>query len=195
MTSSGFVLLTIRFRIMKNSIILSIGMALLVISCNQKESNQAGVAGTSQKIEVKEVNPYSLDSLLLNAEALVGKKVMVHGYVTHACKHSGQRCFLADESQKFTLRVEAGGEIESFSQELIGSQIEVTGILQETRMTEAEINDTEKSIKEKEAKGESSAEECETEKANVTQMREWMKSHGKNYYAIYYIDGQKYNEL
>ena len=40
-----------------------------------------------------------------------------------------------------------------------------------------------------------SAETCEAELANINEMREWMQEQGKDYYAIYYIDGLSYQEM
>ena len=57
------------------------------------------------------------------------------------------------------------------------------------------IDAMEKAIDEKKIKDDGSAESCDAETANVKKMREWMKENGKDYYAIYYIDGESYNEI
>ena len=135
-----------------------------------------------------EATVFTLDSLLNHAESYVDKSVTVRGFVTHTCKHSGRRCFITDESQKSTLKVEAKGEITGFNRELVGSEIEVTGILHENRLTIADIDEMEKEM-------EDSSDACSSDAANIKKMRDWMKEKGKDYYPVYYIDGEKYNEI
>lgn len=53
----------------------------------------------------------------------------------------------------------------------------------------------EKSIAERRIKDDGSAESCDTETANIENMRSWMKENGKDYYPIYYIDGEDYSEV
>lgn len=161
--------------------------------------------GNSQKVETQEVSAnaevekntatFALDDLLSFADQNIDKPVSVTGYVTHTCKHSGKRCFLTGESQKFTIRVEAKGDIGGFNKELTGSKIKVDGILHEKRLSTDEINKMEQSIELKKIKDDGSAESCDAETANVKKMRDWMKENGKDYYSIYYIDGENYAEI
>lgn len=152
--------------------------------------------GSVNNVQIQTDNKViQLDKLLENADGYVNKKVRVTGYVTHTCKHSGRRCFLTGESQKFTVRVEAKGKIGGFNRELVGSKIEVEGVLKERRLTTEEIDAMEKKIQTKRVANDGSSESCDAETANVQKMRAWMKSKGKNYYSIYYIDGETYNEV
>lgn len=164
--------------------------ALFAISCNnagQKQNN----SGSDQTGSVV----FDADSLYAVAELMIDEPVAVRGYVTHTCEHSGKRCFLTGEGQKFSIRVEAKGEIGSFDKELVGSQLEVNGILRERRLTEVEITDMEGSVNERLVKEEASVETCEAELANINEMKEWMKAQGKDYYSIYYIDGLNYEKV
>lgn len=175
---------------------LLLAIAFVLTSCGNstKQDNQDNQENTEQ-VQNSGAPVYTFDELLTQAETLVGKPVKVKGYVTHTCKHSGRRCFLAGEDQKVTMRVEAKGKIGGFNRELIGSQIEVDGILRESRLSPEKINEMEKAINEKSIKNDGSAESCDTETANIQKMRDWMKDNGKDYYAIYYIDGEDYNEV
>jgi len=183
---------------MKKNLFLLVLLVTIATSCNQnaaqKQAENKTVAGQAE-ISSNDVPSYTMDNLLTNAESLIDKKVKVKGYVTHTCKHSGRRCFLANESQQYTIRVEAKGNIGGFNRELIGSEIEVTGTLKERRVSVSEIDEMGKAIEEKRLKDDGSSESCDAEMTNIAQMREWMKKHGKNYYAIYYINGEVYNEL
>ncbi len=79
----------------------------------------------------------SVDELLASAKDLVDQEVLVKGTVSHVCKHSGARCFLMGSNEEMTIRVEAGEEIGAFTQEQLGSELEVVGILKEVMVGEA----------------------------------------------------------
>ena len=165
-----------------------------MLSCNG--SNKENKNAEAQTAEAQSaVSAFPIENLLAQADNYIDKPVKVTGFVTHTCKHSGKRCFLADENQNVSIRVEAKGNIGGFNRELVGSEIEVDGVLHERRLSEAEIDQMEKDIAAKRVSGDGSAESCDTETANVEKMRSWMKDKGKDYYAIYYIDGEDFKEI
>ena len=167
---------------MKHLLFLSI-VAVALFSCSgNKKQTEAPTAS------------YELDNLLAVADQKVDETLTVVGYVTHTCRHSGKRCFIVGESQDASLRVEAEGEIETFSSELIGSKLAITGILKEYQISEEYINEHEVEVKELEQE-EGMAETCAAELNNIDEMRKWMQEHDKNYYVIYYMDGLMYEIL
>jgi hypothetical protein len=167
---------------MKQLIVFSI-VALALFSCTGNKKQ----ADASDKT-------YELDNLLTVADQKVDETVTVVGYVTHTCKHSGKRCFIVGESQQTSLRVEAEGDIESFSSELIGSKLAITGILKEYHLSGEFIDEMENDVKELEQE-EGMAETCAAELSNINDMRKWMQDHEKNYFVIYYMDGLKFDVL
>ncbi len=150
---------------------------------------------TSTGISFAGVKTFTIEQLLAEAENYVNKPVKVSGFVLHTCKHSGRRCFIANPDQTLTLRVEAKGKIGGFNRELVSSTIEVDGILRERRLSNEEIDNMEKAIAEKRIKDDGSEDACNAETTNVKRMRAWMKDHGKDYYALYYIDGNDFREV
>ncbi|MDH6304590.1 hypothetical protein M2459_001325 [Parabacteroides sp. PF5-5] len=150
------------------------------LSCNNKSGSTAGST------------VYEVESLLSVAEQQVDKDIMIQGMVTHVCKHSGKRCFIAAENGEESIRIEAGGEITAFDKNLIGSSIKVKGTLKENRLSKEYIDNMEKDAQEKLDKEEVTSEQCEAELSNVSEMRNWMKEHNKDHYAIYYINGETY---
>ena len=157
--------------------------ASTLLSCSGN-NKQAEVAGST----------FELDQLLVVAEQKVDENVTVVGYVTHTCKHSGKKCFIVGESQQVSLRVEAQGEIETFSADLVGSKLAITGVLKEQHVSEESINELEVSVKMLENQ-EGMEEACATELSNINDMRKWMADHGKDYYVMYYMDGMTYDVL
>jgi hypothetical protein len=165
---------------MLSKIHFSLLFALLMLGCNTKQSQF-------------ETNGLTVDQLLLKVESLIEKKVTVHGTVTHVCSHAGRRCFIIDPAGEKSIRIEALGQIESFSRELTGSDIKVKAVLKETRLTADEIDEWEiEVIEENPEDANTEGEHCSAEMSNIRKMRDWMKEHGKDYYSIYYLEGLSY---
>ena len=147
--------------------------------------------GSNKKtIEDKSVDVAQLLSII---DQNIDQEMIVKGTVNHVCSHSGRRCFLIDSTGEYSIRVEATGTIESFSKEIMGTEISVKGILREERLTSDEIEKMEADVQEKHPEdNENNGENCSAEMANIHKMRQWMKDHNKDYYAIYYVDGLSY---
>ncbi len=174
-------------------LLYTLSAALLMVGCigngSNKTKEQAADAETKAATESK---VYTLDELLSAAETLVDTEVTVTGTITHTCKHSGRRCFMVGEDQKTSLRVEAKGDIGGFNRELIGSELAMTGMLRENRLTNEYLDAWEEKLKEQEGKEDGSAESCEAETNNIKDMREWMAKNNKEYYSLYFMDGTSF---
>ncbi len=179
---------------MKHLLIIAI-LAILVASCSNGKKSVQQEQNSDQPQVVTEAPVFELDSLLAVADQKVDQTVKVRGYVTHTCKHSGKRCFIVGESQGASMRVEAKGEIGGFNRELVGSKLEITGMVKERRLTKEYLDQAEKELNEQKVKEDGSAESCQAELNNISEMRAKMKELGKDYYSIYYMDGQNYEVL
>lgn len=149
-------------------------------SAQQEKADTAAVA--LHALSVEEV--LSLDTLRL------GQPVEVEGDVEHVCKRSGMRCFLAGR-ENVDLRVEAGGEIESFASDLIGHRIRVKGVLRGQEIPAAKIAEIERAVAEQEASGESEGH-CDAQRQTIARWRKWMDAAGKDFYLLYYVEGESY---
>ena len=168
-------------------VFLTLGVILAFISCTSNASKQ-------DKDEPQ--NVFDVPQLLSVAIDSVDKEVTVKGLVTHVCSHSGRRCFLEDSTGEYSVKVEATDTLGTFDRAIMGTEIIVSGILREKRLSAEYINDWEIEIKEKHAhEAEEGGEKCASELANITSMREWMKEHNKDYYSIFYIDGISYTPI
>ncbi|PKQ66108.1 hypothetical protein BZG01_12160 [Labilibaculum manganireducens] len=168
-----------------------IAIFLFCMSCNskQKEAKEGNIE-KNQSAQIKTA-VVTIDQLMVNAEELVGKEVHFTGLVNHVCAHSGKRCILKNLEGNLSIRVEASGNLEGFDKEMAGQDITVSGILREKRLEEAAIDEWETEVKAKDA-SEDGGKHCSSEMANIKEMRDWMKENNKNYYAIYYVDGNSY---
>jgi hypothetical protein len=169
-------------------------VALLTFSCKSGNNNSASEETASQEVQ-STVNANTVETLLASADSLVDKDITVRGYVTHTCKHSGRRCFIVGEDQKTSLRVEAKGEIGGFNRELIGSELVIKGKLREQRLSKEYLDQYAEQLNEKASTDAASAEGCESEQNNISAMIEWMKKNNKDYYSVYYVDGESYEVI
>jgi len=118
---------------MKKLALLSL-VVFLVFGCSNQNKNQQKV-----KDQIAEAVALSVDELYEKAADLVDKEVVVKGTVMHVCKEGGERCFLMGSTEDKNIRVEAGEKIGAFTQEQMGSDLEIVGILKEVK-TEAEAH-------------------------------------------------------
>lgn len=170
-------------------------VSLAMVSCIGNSSNTKSGDSADSATRTAATEVYKLDSLLESVDSLAGSVVTVQGTVTHTCKHSGRRCFIVGDDQKTSFRIEAKGEIGGFNRELIGSELAITGILQENRLTNEYLDSWEEQIAERQGKEDGSAESCSSETNNIATMREWMKKNDKEYYSVYYMDGTSFEVL
>ncbi len=165
---------------MKNLVVVTL-LAIVLFGCSSQKSKK--------QIEVQagpEVAVLSVDALIDQAADLADKEIVVKGTVMHVCTHGGQRCFLMGSNEDVTIRIEAGEKIGSFSQELMGSDIEITGVLREVK-TEAQAHNP---GQHESAEGEKHEESAETEKAH-----EIIAESNEGAEAVYFIEGLKSKEL
>lgn len=174
-------------------LVLFISILGLLASCGNKKENQTGDNSSNEAVQASNIPTYGLDSLLAVADQLIDKTVIVRGSVTHTCQHSGKKCFIVGDNENVTLRVEAKGNIEGFNRELVGSELAIKGVVREHRLTKEYIDQMEKETNEKKAKEDESDGECQTELNNIKDMRDWMKANNKEYYSIYFLDGEQYD--
>lgn len=113
-------------------------MALLFTACGQQESQDTdGAAGDVMKVT----------ALLEQPDEMNEKEVTLEGTVTHVCKHGGRRVHLTDIDTNEKIRVEAPEDMPAFARELEGSDIVVTGVLKETRIDAAYLDEWEAEIR------------------------------------------------
>lgn len=121
---------------MKKNIVLwaiSALVAMAATSCSGKSTSEATDSET-----------VTVDSILANPEAYVGKTVTVEGVVSHLCKHGGRKAFLLGSDDNTMIRCDATAEMGNvFPQETIHQPLRVTGTVVESRLDEAAIREME----------------------------------------------------
>ena len=181
---------------MKKYLAISL-LALAFIGCNNEETNSE--SPSDNQVKNKEIVLLTVDQLLDQKDKLVNQEVILKGTVDHVCKHSGKRAFVFGSTEDLRIKIEAGGEIRGFDADLIGSDIEVRGILIEQRIDDAYINQMEDSMKENhdgEGDGERhDDEENKKQEDQIKKLREEIASTEKGYKSIYHVDGISFTKI
>jgi hypothetical protein len=177
---------------MKKSLLLLLSLAIMAACSNQ----------ANQK-KTEELAVLTVDQLQEKGKDLVGKEVMVKGTVTHVCKESGARCFVMGSTEDISIRIEAG-KIGSFSQEQMGSEIQVRGILQEVQLDEEDLAEMEKAAGEGESANKEHAlghdgpsmhtvdggkHDSTSQAQKLEQMSQKLVESKEGYVPVYYLDG------
>ena len=191
---------------MKTNVFLSfaIGVIITFTSCTNGKKTEKTESNES-KISVT----LSVDELMANAEANIGKDVTVEGLCTHLCAHGAGKMFLMGSDESQIIRIQASEEIGAFKQECVNSMVEATGVLVETKIDEeylleweAQLNEQEKEhhgegeggcTSEKNARGEQGNTMNERIADFRTRIAERSEKEGKAYLSFYHIDGVTYS--
>lgn len=100
------------------------GVLLLLMfcySCNNKVSNSKPASGEVLKVE--------FDSIAARPENYLGKTLAVEGKVVFVCPTCGKKLKITGSNPDINLVVEAGEMVPKFSTDLMGSTIEVEGVI------------------------------------------------------------------
>lgn len=131
----------------KKAIAVLIPCALL-LACGQ------GAVERNPSAEPVAAGPIEVDlvTVLENAADYVGSEVSMIGTVEHVCRHGGKRMFIMGDNPENRLKITAGESIGAFDRTLEGSDVRVTGVVQEQKVDEAYIESREAELS---AEGES----------------------------------------
>lgn len=103
---------------MKNILTLA-AIVAFIFGCNTEKG----------KVDSTDVKKVEIATIEASASELENQTVQVTGMVLHVCKHGGQKMFLTNDSTETSLLVRVGPSIPEFDVALEGSNVEVTGKL------------------------------------------------------------------
>ena len=181
---------------MKNLFILLITVVFFG-SCGNSPKNQSSTDQATSEIAY-----ITVDSFLVVAADYVGKEITVKGTVEHICKHGGKRVKIFGENPDNTLHGEASETTGAFKAELEGSDVCLTGIVAESKMDLAYVEEYEKNLLEAIEKNKTEVE-MEHAKgvdhhAKLDEIKAWKEeiaTNGKGYISSYYLDVTSYQEI
>ncbi len=134
--------------------------AIIFASCG----NQGNKDNASTENNGAESVKIEFSALTDHPDDFVGKEISVKGKVVHVCMHSGKKMFITGENPDIRLYIQAGEEMPKFPTELLGSEVEVKGMLTKLETVSEQPG---KGIQAAEGvkPGSANAEECATELA------------------------------
>ena len=151
---------------------------LVIFGCGNSKTQQNVTSEIPEDVVV-----LTVDELYQNAADLEDKEVVVKGTVIHVCKESGERCFIMGSNENINIRIEAGEKIGIFEQELMGSDLEISGVLKMVK-SEADAHNP------GQGHGNGEAEDAETEQAHKIIAESQAAAE-----TVYFIEGMKVKEL
>ena len=160
-----------------------------------------------QKSKAEAAQPLTVDSLMAQADRLVGQTVTLQGLCTHTCKHGAKKIFLRGSDDSQTLRIDAG-ELGAFDTACVNKQVRIVGTLSEERIDEAYLQRWEERLKENNAIQHGQGEAgCATEKnarqetadtadGRIADFRAKIAKRqveeGKDYLSFYFVKASSY---
>ncbi len=177
----------------KKFFFLIIPCLFLLASCNN---------GT-KTAEVKKADTVTLavKSFIDSAAKYVERPIRISGTVLHTCKEGGKRMFLVDGPDSIRVEVTTGNNIPKFDESLIGSRVNVLGLLKEERVDAKYLNEWEaevrKPVENHEAGIHSGAKGHEDQGTketldNINSLRADLKKSGKDHLSFYSIEAISY---
>jgi hypothetical protein len=122
---------------MTRKLIVLSTLLLLLASCGNQDKQ------TDESISASET---TVAALLADASPLANQTIKVKGTVVHVCRHGGQRLFIVGPDSEDRFRITTGEDIAEFKIDLEGSQIEVTGIVNELIIDETYLAEWESEV-------------------------------------------------
>ncbi len=132
-----------KFNPMKKLFALS-SIAALLFACSSGPKPEATEETTSTVETPVEVTVSNFEE---KAGELVGKLVVIKGTADHICKHDGKKLFLIDTVSEGRVKVVTSEDMAAFNSELEGYDFVVTGLVDETIVDEAYLQEWEEEIK------------------------------------------------
>lgn len=166
-------------------IVFILVVAISFISC-KTETKKTSIEKEITAVETPVVAIGEFDS---KAGEFVNKEIQVQGIVDHVCKHGGKKILMVTDKGDVHVTSE-----ERFDEALKGSEITLTGIVQEERIDEAYCLKMEEDNIKSHSKGTSNKEQFEAKQKSIQQYRDQMKAENKAYisnYSLKYINHTK----
>ena len=114
-------------------------IALAFVACNNSTQ-------TNQEQEAAEIAVITVEDFSSNPDNFVGEEIIINGTIVHVCQHGGKRMFIIGEDPDERLQIKAGDDA-TFAVELEGSDVAITGLVDELRIDEAYLTEWENELK------------------------------------------------
>ena len=171
----------------KLSIILVLILAFTACKNENKKVTDETVDTVEEIVETPLLAIAEFDD---KAGEYVGKEVAVKGIVDHVCKHGGKKLLLVTDEADVHIVSE-----ERFDEALVGSEIDLKGIVLEDIIDEAYCLKMEEDNIKRHSEGKSSDEQFEAKKQHIQEYRDYMKENNTDHISNYSLQYVSHSEL
>jgi hypothetical protein len=165
---------------MKNLLIL-ITVVGVFLSCNQSQSNQSEEVAT--EVAVAAIPVLNISSFDVEAGNYIGSEIAVSGIVDHVCKHSGKKLKLVTSGASVHVESET-----RFDDTLVGSEINLKGIVRELRIDESYCLQMEEDNISKHKEGDTNEEDYTHKQELIKSYRDSMAVAQVDHLSFYTLD-------
>ncbi len=178
-------------------------LALFIVGCSSNASKEA----TTEEGITAAGDVMTVDVFMNQVEGMVGEEVKISGLVNHVCRHGGQRMFVIGEGEDSRMKITTSEDIAEFTVDLEGSEVVVTGIVEEERIDETYLTEWETEVKEGTEAHEDGIDDCtedeateekmsETEKTmkRIADYRQQIEESDRGYLAFYSVKAKSFEE-
>jgi hypothetical protein len=170
----------------KLSIILVLILAFLACKNEEKKVEES----TETTEIVTEIPMLAIADFDTKAGDFVSKEIKIKGIVDHVCKHGGKKLLLVtDEAQVHVV------SDERFDEALIGSEIDVKGVVLEEVIDEAYCLKMEEDNIKSHSEGQSNDDQFEAKKQHIQEYRDYMKANNTDHISNYSLQYVSHSEL
>lgn len=170
-------------------IVIVLVIAISIISC-KTEVKKTEINETNTIEQVIETPSIALGEFDTKAGDFISKEVKVTGIVDHICKHGGKKILLVTDEGDVHITSE-----ERFDEALMGSELELTGVVLEERIDESYLLKMEDDNIKSHSEGASNKEQFENKKKHVAEYRAKMKAEGIDHISNYSLQYVAHKEL
>lgn len=194
---------------MKNLLLVIAVIALFTTSCENAQKPKQETA--KQEVVVEQVTDINIDDFDSLVGTLVNKEIKFSGVVDHVCQHGGQRMFIVSPNSDVRIKVTTGENMAAFPGDMEGSNLVVSGVIDEVRIDENYLKEWEEEIKAEVANNEEAEHEHEegiehngegedhhdhsSATEQIANFRQQLKDTGKDHLSFYSITCTDYKVI
>jgi len=183
----------------KNLFLLSIAMIIL-FGCGSSSDMK------NDQVAEQEIIMLTIEQFNDNPDEYVGKQIVIEGTVMHVCKHSGKRMFIAGgEELEERLQIKSSDEISAFDVSYEGSDVLVTGIVDEFRIDEDYLMEWENEVRNSKPDESEEGHTCEEghdhadgdmshQLKQIENYRKMIAENGGKHLSFYSVIAKEYSE-
>ena len=181
---------------LKKIFVLLAFASILFVACNNGNSNGNSDEGDTNVVETDDITQISVADFDAEAVNYVDKTIKIEGTVSHICKHGGKKMFIfAAPVDSITVKITSN---EAFNADLEGSDVVVTAIVKEERITKDDIVNMIEELANCDTEGaelhEDDHHDEHVSQETIDYYNGLIEESGKDYIAFYTLECVEYEE-